>query len=226
MKDPKITIGIPCYNQDSFVADALFSALEQTVKCEIIVVNDGSTDKSLEVMRSYEKEGIKVINQINKGLPSARNTLIMNMTGDYLLPLDADDMLEDTCVERMIKVIEETDADIVSPSFKCFGTTQSDVILMPNPTLEDFRTANRVPYCSAIRKDALLEVGGYSPRMLWGYEDYALWIDLLKRGKKMVTMPEKLMLYRTKEESMLTEAVKHHEELIARINFDNQDIPV
>lgn len=212
-----ITIGIPVWNQQEYLADAINSSLDQTVKCEVIVVNDGSTDNSLEIARQFP---VKVINQINKGLSSARNTLIMNATGDYFLPLDADDILLENCVERMLQNIEETDADIIAPSFKCFGTNNVTVILDKNPTLEMFKSANRIGYFSAIRKEALLEVGGYSPRMLWGYEDFAIWFDLLSRGKKLATIQEPLVLYRTKERSMIHTALEHHDELIAQIMKD------
>ena len=140
----KITIGIPCYNQAQYLSDAVESALDQTVSCEIIVCNDGSTDKSLEVSKYYETRGVKVIDQVNKGLPSARNSLIMASTGDYFLPLDADDILKENAVERILSVIEATGADIVAPSFKCFGIQNEEIILMQNPTLEDFKTANRI----------------------------------------------------------------------------------
>lgn len=220
----RITIGIACYNQAEYLADAIESALDQTVTCEIIVCNDGSTDTSLEVARYYESKGVKVINQVNKGLSSARNALIMNMTGDYLLPLDSDDILKENAVERILSVIGETGADIVAPSFKTFGVSNEQVILMQNPTVEDFKTANRIGYFSAIKKEALLEVGGYSPRMYWGYEDFAIWIDLLKRGKKLVTIPEVLVLYRTKQRSMIHIALEHHDELITQIVKDNPTI--
>lgn len=220
-----ITIGITCYNHQDYIADAIQSAIDQTTLCEIIVVNDGSTDNSLEIIRQFEYSiRVKVIDQNNKGLSSARNTVIMNATGAYILFLDSDDILQDNCVQRLTEVIEQTHADVVAPSFKCFGTSQNDVILMPNPTIEDFKSANRIAYCSAIKKSVLLEVGGYSPRMTWGYEDFALWIDLLKRKKTIVTIPDKLFLYRTKEESMITEAVKHHDELIAQIIKDNPSV--
>lgn len=219
----KITIGIPCYNAERFIDESIISALSQTKKPhEIIVVNDGSTDGSLEKIKQHK--GITVIDQTNRGLPSARNTMIMAMTGDYLLPLDADDILEDHAVERLTEVIEATGADIVAPSFKCFGLNTSDVILMPNPTLDDFRTANRIAYCAAIKRSALIDVGGYSPRMFWGYEDFHLWITMLNRGKKLVTIPDKLFLYRTQENSMISESIKHHDELIAQIMKDNPNV--
>lgn len=222
----KLTIGIPVYNQAEYLADSIESALDQTVKCEVLVCNDGSTDNSLDIAKSYEKQGVKVINQINKGLSSARNTLIMNMTGDYFLPLDSDDILLENAVERILSVIEATKADIVAPSFKCFGIRNEEIILMANPTLQDFKAANRIGYFSAIRKSALLEVGGYSPKMSWGWEDFSLWFDLLRRGKKLITIQEVLVLYRTKEVSMLTESYKHTEELNAQLLKDHPEVYV
>lgn len=218
----KISIIIPLYNQQEYISDAIESALSQTVKPhEIIVINDGSTDNSLEIARKYP---IKVINQTNRGLPSARNTGIMNATGDYILPLDADDILLENCLDKITQETEKTDADIISPSFKEFGIRDTKIILMPNPTIEDFKTANRVAYCSAIKKDALLEVGGYSSKMVWGYEDYALWFNLLTRGKAIITIPEVLWLYRTKEHSMINDSIAHHEELMKQIAKDFPDV--
>lgn len=217
----KISIVIASYNQSQYLDGAILSALGQTVKAhEIIIVDDGSTDNSLKQARMYESAGVKVISQVNKGLPAARNTGIMNATGDYILPLDADDMLLESAIERITKVIEETNADIVSPSLKCFGSAQQEIILMQNPTIEDFKVANRVGYCSAIKREVLLEVGGYSPRMFWGYEDFHLWFDLLSRGKKLVTIQEVLILYRVKERSMIHEAQAHHVELMTQIAMD------
>lgn len=212
-----ITIGIASYNQQEYLPNAIESCLDQTVNCKIICCNDGSTDNSLEIAKKYP---IRVINQVNKGLASARNTILMNCDTDYLIFLDADDMLMDNCVEKLITKIKETDSDIVAPSFKEFGLSNNEVILMPNPKLEDFRSGNRIGYLSAIRKSKLLEVGGYNPRMLWGYEDIALTCLLLSRGSKIVTIPEVLWLYRTKDKSMITEAKEHHAELLAQINKD------
>lgn len=214
----KITIGIPLYNHQEFIGDAIESALAQTVKPhEIIVVDDGSTDNSAEIVSKYP---VKLIRQTNRGLSSARNTIIMNMTGDYLLPFDSDDMLKENCIEVLTKAIKKTKADVVAPSFKEFGLSNREVILMPNPTLQHFRMGNRIGYCSAIKKEALLEIGGYSTKMVWGFEDYHLWHNLLARGKTIVTIPDVLWLYRTREGSMISESNKHAEELMKIINKD------
>lgn len=211
------TIGIPCYNQAEFLPDAIQSALDQTQKCEIIVVNDGSKDDALEVARSFP---VKVVDQKNKGLPSARNAVIMNATSEYLLFLDADDILKENAVEELSKIAEETDADIIAPSFKCFGISNHEVILGNTPTLEHFKTANRIGYFSAIKRSVLLECGGYSPRMVFGWEDYHLWFDLLSRGKTIITTEKVLVLYRTKERSMIHEANEHAAELSAQLKYD------
>ena len=215
---PLISVILPCWNQAQYLSEAIESVLAQTVKPhEIIVVNDGSPDETRYVARSYD---VRYIETTNRGLASARNTGIMNMTGDYFYPLDADDKMLPNCVETISKVIEGTGADIVAPSFRCFGVNNDEVILTPNPTIEDFKVANRIGYFSAIKKEALLEVGGYSTRMIWGYEDYHLWFNLLRAGKNLVTIPDILIMYRTKEQSMIHDAQKHHSELMTQIYKD------
>ena len=117
---PKISVGIPCYNQAQYLMEAIDSVLAQTLKpYEIIVCNDGSPDETRYVARQYSE--VKYIEQVNKGLASARNTILMNMTGDYFFPLDADDKMLENCLAQVANMIENTDADIIAPSFKCFG---------------------------------------------------------------------------------------------------------
>jgi glycosyltransferase involved in cell wall biosynthesis len=206
----KVSIIIPSYGQAQFLSEAIESALSQTYEdVEVIVVDDGSTDGSLDIARSYGPQ-VKVIATTNRGLASARNTGIMNATGEWILPLDADDILREKAVERIVEYARETDADIIGLSVRCFGKYDQDVILIPDPTLEDFKIGNRLAYCSAIKRSALLECGGYSAKMdvLGGWEDLSLWYDLLLRGKKIVTIPEILMFYRTKENSMWVETTK------------------
>ncbi len=218
---------IASFNQAEYLPYAIESALAQTRYCEICVIDDGSTDTSLEVARGYAKEPrLKVISQVNKGLAAARNTGIMNMYADYILPLDADDILKPNCVERILQVAEETNADVIGPSLQEFGISNAVTILTPEPTLAHFRLGNHLGYFSAIKKSALLECGGYSPKMVEGYEDYHLWFDLLTRGKRIVTIPEVLVMYRTKEKSMYRDAVKHHAKLMAQIFKDfPQSVP-
>lgn len=214
------SIIIPSYNQQEYLSDAIESALKQP-KSEVIVVDDGSTDSSLQIASGYP---VKVIKQVNKGLASARNTGIMNARGEYIIPLDADDLMLDNYVDVVYKKLKEKYADVVAGSFKEFGISNAVVRLTPDPKLDDFRTGNRLGYSAAIKRDALLKVGGYSPKMVWGAEDLHLWINLLSRGMKIVTVPDVIWLYRTKTESMWTETAKHKPEFLAQINKDFPEI--
>lgn len=217
-----ISLIIPSYNQQDFLPDAIESALDQNIHGEIIIVDDKSTDNSLEIAKRYEAKRPDVIrvieHQANKGLSASRNTGIAHARHDYFLPLDADDQLLDQCLERIIKTIKETNADMVAPSFKCFGSSQDNVILTPCPKIEDFKMGNRIAYCTAMRKSKVLEVGGYSESMKWGYEDLSLTMKMLSHGASLVTIPEVLWLYRVKPQSMITTAREHHWELLDIIN--------
>ena len=112
----KISIVVPVYNTSKFLDKCIKSILNQTYKnLEIIIVNDGSTDDSLNKIKEYEKidERIIIIDKKNGGLSSARNIGIKNSSGEYILNVDSDDWIEkDTC-ELLLKVALKTNADIV-----------------------------------------------------------------------------------------------------------------
>lgn len=115
---PKISVIVPMYNVEKYIAYALRSLQSQTYKnLEIIVVNDGSPDHSLEIAESFAKKDtrIKVISRKNGGLSAARNTGIQNATGRYVNFLDADDFLHPYFFEFLIrKIQEEPNLDMVS----------------------------------------------------------------------------------------------------------------
>jgi glycosyltransferase involved in cell wall biosynthesis len=226
-----ISIVIPSCNQSEYLEDAIESAYNQTLTpCEILVIDDGSSDDSLEVARRYEfkefpgvESPVRVISQVNKGLPSARNTGIMNAKGDYIMFLDADDMLKENCLARIHQEIVQTNGDIIAPSFKEFGKSDRDIILT-GFTMDDLKVANKLGYFSCVRRSALLEVGGFNPKMKWGWEDWDLWFDLFKRGKSIAVIQEILVMYRVKDKSMIYEANQHAEELYAQIKKNHSNL--
>lgn len=116
MRNNMISIIIPAYNVENYIATCLQSVMEQTYKAlDIIVVNDGSKDKTGEIADSYAEkdERIHVIHQVNGGLPNARNTGMRCAQGEYIMFLDSDDWLEPACCETVIHKIQKEDADIV-----------------------------------------------------------------------------------------------------------------
>src|SRR5947207_2956944 len=91
---PLISILIPAYNSERWVGQTLQSAVDQDYQNkEIILVNDGSTDNTLEIAKSFESRNVKVIDQPNSGGPAARNAALRYAQGDYIQWLDHDDIL-------------------------------------------------------------------------------------------------------------------------------------
>lgn len=222
----RISLVIPSFGQAQYLRQAIDSAINQTSPChEIIVCDDGSTDGSLEIAESYG-DLITLVKQANKGLASARNAGIMNTDPDtdYIMFLDADDMLKPDCIEKIEKCAKETNADVICPSIRCFNEKGiiNDTILMEYPTFGDFEAGNRLAYCCAYKRSVLLEVGGYSPKMdeRGGWEDLWMHYQMLRLQKKIVAIPEPLVSYRIKETSMWKDAEKNFDNLWRQINKD------
>lgn len=111
-----LSIIIPVYNLELYIQRCLDSVIEQTYKdLEIIVVNDGSKDHSLEIIKKYacKDTRIKVIDKENGGVTSCRNIGIKQAQGEYLFFLDGDDWLERETLERLCQCAKEKSADIV-----------------------------------------------------------------------------------------------------------------
>ncbi len=103
---PLVSIVIPCYNSELWLEETLESALGQSwPQKEIIVVDDGSTDNSLSIARSFESRGVKVISQENRGGCVARNRGLKEARGDFIQFLDADDLLAPDKIERQLEML-------------------------------------------------------------------------------------------------------------------------
>ncbi|RYG39898.1 MAG: glycosyltransferase family 2 protein [Chitinophagaceae bacterium] len=117
-----VSILIPAYNSESFLGTAIESALKQTWKAkEVIVVDDGSTDSTLTIARSYEVSGVKVFAQPNKGASAARNLGLQMASGDFIQFLDADDFLREDKIERQIRLFKEEGQVAVCKTVHYFG---------------------------------------------------------------------------------------------------------
>src|SRR5579862_6606561 len=95
MRFPKVSVLIPCYNAEKWVGETLESVFRQTwPEIEVIVVDDGSTDRSVDVVRSFARPNLRLIQQANRGSTAARNVCCKHAVGDYIHYLDADDLIE------------------------------------------------------------------------------------------------------------------------------------
>ena len=118
---PKVSVVIPTYKAEKFVADTIKSVLAQTYSdFEIIVVDDGSPDKSVEVCQQFDDPRIRIIRQPNRGLPGARNTGIRNAVGDYIALLDADDLWHPQKLEKHVQHLDSSPEVGISFSYSAF----------------------------------------------------------------------------------------------------------
>lgn len=205
-----VSVIIPVYNQSQWLPDAVNSALNQTVPCEIIIVNDGSTDNTDEVAKQFYVD--KYIVKENGGLSSARNAGIKEATGEWILTLDSDDKIAPDFIEKCLKYKDEY--DIIGTGQQEFGDSDNKHLFKTNPTFTDFIQNNQINCCSLFRKEIWETIGGYDEEMRLGYEDWDFWLRATKAGYKVATIPEYLFFYRKHGESMVSTAIKHHNELM------------
>ena len=196
----KVSIVIPCYNLVPYVRQAVDSALAQTYSnFEVIVVNDGSTDDSLQVLRQYGSR-VKLVDQKNQGLGAARNHGIAKAEGEFILPLDADDWINPNYLTKTVPRMADPRIGIVSTDMERFGCWH-DFIRPYGFSLETEMKSNQLPVTSLIRLIAFHQTPGYAGKDVVS-ADWNLWIDLLKRGWKVAHVPETLFHYRIRPDSM------------------------
>ena len=119
----KISIIIPVYNQEEFLKECLESVINQTYKeIEIVIINDGSSDNSWNIIKNYSNKDNRIIaiNQKNQGVYKTRCVGIKKATGDYIMFLDSDDFLNTKCIEKMYQYINSGNVDIVRCNFNFY----------------------------------------------------------------------------------------------------------
>ncbi|MGE5314730.1 MAG: FkbM family methyltransferase [Acidobacteriota bacterium] len=218
---PLISVVIPCYNYADYLPEAVESVVNQTYRnWEIIIVNDGSTDHSKDVaetlIRKYPQHAIRLIDQPNSGQPAVtRNNGISAARGTYILPLDADDVLMPTMLEAGLERMRESGCDIVYTDQEYFQGEEKIVRTLEFDRARLF-AQNYFAYCSLYKRAMWKAVGGYKQNVR-GYEDWEFWITCAEAGYTFCRLPEVLLRYRVKKESMITSALKRDEELKAQI---------
>jgi len=121
-KNPKVSIIIPAYNAQAYIKDTLISCCKQSyINIEIIVIDDGSTDATLEVIKGINSNKIIVISQKNQGVTAAREKGIRYCNGQYLFFLDSDDILDENAVKILLLYSFEHNADVTIGQSKSFG---------------------------------------------------------------------------------------------------------
>lgn len=221
---PLISVITPCYNAEMFLAETLDSVIAQTYSnWECIIVNDGSIDKSGEVALEYVKKDrrFKYIYQQNQGPSVARNNAISISKGEYILPLDADDIIEPTYMEKAMHYFNEhPDTKIVYCRTLLFGE-QSGEWQIPLYDYDKFIHQNCLIATSFFRRKDFDEVGGYNPMMRGGLEDWELWLEMIRPYDKVYRIDEILFHYRIRKTSRNINASGNGERLKQQMRARN-----
>lgn len=186
-----VTVLMPAYNVAGYIREAIDSVLNQTfTDFELLIVNDGSTDDTEKIIRSYPDKRIKLVNRANGGVSAALNTGLEEAKGKYIARFDADDICYPFRLEQQYAfmrshpdyIIIGSDADYVSESgvflFKYLNIGHTN---------EEINERINI-YCPFVHstvfylKDAVIQAGGYEVKA-HSFEDYFLWMRLIKLGK-------------------------------------------
>lgn len=208
----RVAVVIPCYD-DLLVLEAVESVRAQDEPCDLVVVDDGSVDpETLTVLADLTRDGVRVIRRENGGLAAARMTGVEATAAPYVFPLDADDLLEPGVVRVLADALDTAPrAGVAWGDVRVFG--ELEVPLRPATALDPWLLTfmNGIPGTSLVRRDALLDAGGWGMRR--AYEDWDLWLSFAERGWEGVYVPTPMLRYRRHGQRMLGDAVAIHEEL-------------
>ncbi len=196
--NPLVSVIIPVFNTEAHIAGAIESAFAQTYKNhEIIVVNDGSTDRTLEVVRRFDRN-VRLLQTPHLGPSAARNAGIQASQGDYLVFLDADDLIlpqKFTLQTQYLKANPQIDV-VYSGGYRLWTTSHGfekreslEKIGMLNPrlgapdvSLPQLVTQNAFPiHCAMTRREAVVDCGGFDVS-LFGLEDWDFWLRIAERS--------------------------------------------
>lgn len=207
--NPTITVLMPAYNAGNYIHEAITSVLAQSfTDFELLIINDGSTDRTSTVINSFNDERIVVINQENLGVAAALNTGLQHARADYIARFDADDV----CYRNRLQV--QYDFMQRHPEYQVVGSAADymDVeghhLFTQEPAAFSSSQVQHLNYtiCPFIhstvlyKKQVVVNNGGYN-ELAYTFEDHILWLRILK-NEKACNLPEALIKVRLNPESV------------------------
>ena len=215
----KVSVVIPCYNYGEYLAEAVESVLASGYdNLEIIIVDDGSDDReTIELLDNFSRPNTRIIRQPHHGVVSARNNGIQEASGEYILPLDADDMIVPEFIRRAAAVLDANpDIGIVYSDYQYIGDRNT---VAHAPVWDSLRLLyeNLLINSSFFRKKDWERVGGYKKEMEQGYEDWEFWISLSEIGVTGYRIPEPFVYYRIHGDSRNTAANQNFSDIYLQI---------
>jgi glycosyltransferase involved in cell wall biosynthesis len=200
MLPPRVSVIMPCFNGEAFLAEAVDSVLGQTFQdFELIVVDDGSTDRSAEILEGYGAR-IRVIRQQNRGVSAARNAGVAESAGDFIAFLDADDYWEAGFLAEMVEGMADTRTAIAYCGWQIVGSVQGKPFVPPDYETADkmhhlLRFASLWPIHAILIRRSLMPPGVPFNPTYPACEDYDLWLRIAS-FHHIQLVPKVLAFYR------------------------------
>ncbi|WP_314916763.1 glycosyltransferase family 2 protein [Capnocytophaga gingivalis] len=214
MNNPLISIIVPVYNGETYLARCLDSLLDQTyAPIEILVVNDGSQDRTTEILSQYEQyPQIKVFYQENKGVSQARNLALKNFNGDFVCFVDSDDYVTPTYCEKLYQALIKNNTDISICKYTFIEEEGKEVSFIES---DNTYTYTSLEALSLLLEDTLIKSYPWGklfnrklfqnlsfPKDRIAFEDYALLFRLFEKAKAVVIINDSLYNYVHYENSL------------------------
>lgn len=235
---PLVSIIVPVYNTSTYLKECLDHLVNQTLKdIEIIVINDGSTDQSDQLVRSYLKNysNIFYYSRENHGISYTRNQGINMASGKYLMFVDSDDYIANDACEKLVQTAEKTNSEVVVCDFYEFNTSSKTKNQLPDFEMTSLSQTpsllfdiNSSPWNKLYLRSFVIEHHIQFPVGL-KYEDTVFVLQALYHAKKICKCKEPLVYYRVREGSetmVMNEKVFDIFPILDQINkifADNQD---
>ena len=231
---PKVSVVIPVYNDEKYLYDALQSVAGQNYRnYEIIMVDDGSGDaKTLQMLKEIKSPRVHVFFNNHKGVSAARNFAINKASGEYILPLDADDLLGTGFMERAVKILTtHPEVKVVSGDIEMFGL-RTGIKRLPDFSIEMLLGQNTMAVTSMFRKSDFLKTQGFNENMQDGFEDWDFWLSMMENGGDVYKLDTVAVRYRIKKKSrnyslsrsqmtrLRKQIYENHKPLYAKFFFD------
>jgi glycosyltransferase involved in cell wall biosynthesis len=224
-----VSVVIPCYNSARYLRETVESvSVDDGRALEVLLVDDGSQDETRSIMAELvaedvaegSKRRIRIIEQENRGVAAARNAGISVAQNAYIVPLDADDLLQPTMIGTCARALDaENHVSIVYTDRWEFGDVEQ---VWPAGAFELHRLKyfNQIGYCSMLRQRVWDAIGGYRVNVS-GFDDWDFWIATASRGFKTKYVAEPLWRHRQRQDSQLWGLIDRYESLYAQIIVNN-----
>lgn len=208
---PEVSVLVTLYDYESLVTETLDSILaSRGVDLEVVVVEDHATDNSRQVVIDYlaahpDVPMVVLAKDANEGLAAARNTGIAACRADLVMVMDADNLVYPTCLRRLADALShEPDAVFAYSALEQFAG-QAGILSGYAWNPEWLCAANYIDAQAMIRRSALLALGGYrvGDPLVFGWEDWEMWLRIASRGERGVLVPQMLGRYRVQAGSMI-----------------------